>query len=103
MPPDADPPSPHAPPPPPPPPASPSLPDVLALLAGPTDERRLVGLLLMTKLLPGVGDDGLAAARAAVGADFLERLTLPLVQAGGEVEVRGGRMRGGLVWCLIVG
>lgn len=60
------------------PPAGPSLADCLDLLAGPTDERRLVGLLLATKLLPAAGDDGLAAARRAVGPQFLERLLLPL-------------------------
>jgi len=108
--------------PPPPPPARPHAPqqqqpqppspaaqlaDVLDLCRGPTDERRLVGLLLATKLLPalaagaGGGDDAgtagtdAAAATAplravcdAVGLEFMERLMLPLSQPdGGGVEV----------------
>ena len=88
------------------PPPSPAaqLAEVLDLCRGPTDERRLVGLLLATKLLPGLagggrGSDGAsvaadAAARLrsvcdAVGLEFLQRLLLPLSQpAQGGVEVR---------------
>ena len=72
---------------PPPAPAGPSMSDCLDLLAGPTDERRLVGLLLATKLLPAAGEEGLASARRAVGPAFLERLLLPL---DGPVDEVGG-------------
>jgi hypothetical protein len=91
-------------PPPPPPPAdaapprpAPALADCLDLLRGPTDERRLVGLLLAARLLPGEGDAGLRAARGAVGPEFLARLLLPLHEermdgtAGADGQVRGGR------------
>lgn len=90
----------------PPPPAASSaqLAEVLDLCRGPTDERRLVGLLLATKLLPGLaaagagvgGSDGGADASAlplravcdAVGLQFMERLMLPLRQPGvGGIEV----------------
>jgi hypothetical protein len=85
--------------------------EVLDLCRGPTDERRLVGLLLATKLLPaltaasGVGGGGsgdrdggadapaastapLRAVCDAVGLQFMERLLLPLSQQTGDgVEV----------------
>ena len=96
-----------------PPAPSSQLAEVLDLCRGPTDERRLVGLLLATKLLPalaaasggggggserGGGADAPAAQtpplRAvcdAVGLQFMERLLLPLSQpAGGDVEVGCG-------------
>ena len=85
-------------PPPPPPPANASppapaalSPDVLDLLRGPTDERRLVGLLLAVKSLPSAGNDGLAAAREAVGAQFLERLLLPVADGVEVKRESGGR------------
>ena len=47
-------------------------------MRGPTDERRLVGLLLATRVLPKGDVSSLAAARAAIGDAFLARLLLPL-------------------------
>lgn len=88
----ASPPPPQSPPPQPRAPSQSQLAEVLDLCRGPTDERRLVGLLLATKLLPALGDasggDGDAGAsplRAvcdAVGLHFLERLMLPLSRSG---------------------
>ena len=79
-------PSPQSTPPPPPPsqppktpePASRSLDDCLDLLRGPTDERRLVGLLLATRVLPKGDAAALSAAKEAIGDAFLARLLLPL-------------------------
>ena len=76
--------SPSPPPPPPaatsepPAPFSRSLDDCLDLLRGPTDERRLVGLLLATRVLPRGDATALSAAREAIGDGFLARLLLPL-------------------------
>ena len=61
-------------------PADKALADVLDLLRGPTDERRLVGLLLAAKLLPAGGEATLRAVCDAVGLEFLRRLLLPLTQ-----------------------
>lgn len=59
-----------------------SLSDCLDLLRGPTDERRLVGLLLATRVLPRGDATALRAAKDAIGGSFLERLLLPLDGAG---------------------
>ena len=59
-------------------PTSRSLEDCLELLRGPTDERRLVGLLLATRVLPKGDAAALSAAREAIGDAFLARLLLPL-------------------------
>ncbi|PRW45088.1 Neurochondrin family isoform 2 [Chlorella sorokiniana] len=52
--------------------------ECLELLKGPADERRFVGLLLVTKLLPAGDDATIRAVHAAVGPTFLSRLLLPL-------------------------
>lgn len=101
----------HSTPPPPPPAATPpdpssssrSLKDCLDLLRGPTDERRLVGLLLATRVLPKGDDASLSAAREAIGDAFLERLLLPLDSFGDSIthrrfdsyQVRSLRLRKG--------
>lgn len=85
-------PSPSPPPPPPPEPPAPSSrsrEDCLDLLRGPTDERRLVGLLLATRVLPRGDAAALSAAREAIGDAFLARLLLPLDDgAGSEAQKR---------------
>ncbi|GLI65500.1 hypothetical protein VaNZ11_009048 [Volvox africanus] len=50
----------------------------LELLRGPGDERRFVGLLLVTRLLPHGSDDAVRKVLEALGAQFLHRLLLPL-------------------------
>ncbi|KAG2493275.1 hypothetical protein HYH03_008412 [Edaphochlamys debaryana] len=50
----------------------------LDLLRGPTDERRFVGLLLVTRLLPNGSDEAIRRVMAALGPTFLRRLLLPL-------------------------
>lgn len=63
----------------------PSLDACLELLKGPSDERRLVGLLLVTRLLAApLATDALPAVAAAVGPTFLARL------------LRGGGAQAGL-------
>ncbi|BDA43419.1 probable neurochondrin at N-terminal half [Coccomyxa sp. Obi] len=57
-----------------------ALEECIQLLKGPTDERRFVGLLLVTKLLPA-GDAGtIRAVYDSVGSQFIARLLLPLRQ-----------------------
>ncbi|PNH00298.1 hypothetical protein TSOC_013889, partial [Tetrabaena socialis] len=50
----------------------------LELLRGPGDERRFVGLLLVTRLLPHGSDEAVRAVMEALGPHFLRRLLLPL-------------------------
>ncbi|KAG2440952.1 hypothetical protein HXX76_003805 [Chlamydomonas incerta] len=50
----------------------------LELLKGPGDERRFVGLLLVTRLLPQGSDDAVRRVLEALGWTFLQRLLLPL-------------------------
>lgn len=53
--------------------------ECLTLLQGPTDERRCVGLLLVTKVLPqGADKASLERIIDAVGMDFILRLLAPL-------------------------
>eukprot|EP00803_Ostreobium_quekettii_P001617 evm.model.scf_224.7 EVM.evm.TU.scf_224.7 scf_224:61576-66989(-) len=52
--------------------------DCLALLRGPSDERRFVGLLLATKLLPAGGEDAAVAIWQSIGPRFLRRMLLPV-------------------------
>ncbi len=57
----------------------------LALLKGPGDERRFVGLLLVTRLLPAGSDDAIRSVLDALGFEFLDRLLLPVVR---QTQVR---------------
>lgn len=52
--------------------------ECLALLKGPTDERRFVGLLLVTKFLSSDSDDTLRAIAGALEPSFLARLVAPV-------------------------
>ena len=54
-----------------------TLEECCALLRGPTDERRLVGLLLVTRLLPSGDDAALSAVFSTCGPAFLARLLQP--------------------------
>ncbi|CAL8468607.1 g8147 [Coccomyxa elongata] len=55
-----------------------ALEECIQLLKGPTDERRFVGLLLVTKLLPAGDADTIRAVYDSVGSQFIARLLLPL-------------------------
>lgn len=52
--------------------------ECVQLLRGPTDERRFVGLLLATKLLPAGNEHVMLSIHEAVGSTFLSRLLWPL-------------------------
>ncbi|KAK9830359.1 hypothetical protein WJX72_011255 [[Myrmecia] bisecta] len=64
--------------------ASASLQQCLQLLKGPSDEKRFVGLLLVTKLLPAGDDNTIRAVYKAIGSRFLQRLLLPLQSQQGR-------------------
>ncbi|KAG2450500.1 hypothetical protein HYH02_005001 [Chlamydomonas schloesseri] len=76
--------------------ASPAAPDwnrsfqqCLELLKGPGDERRFVGLLLVTRLLPQGSDDAVRRVLEALGWTFLQRLLLPLRRQPGASAAAG--------------
>ncbi|KAL0053068.1 hypothetical protein WJX82_000427 [Trebouxia sp. C0006] len=52
--------------------------ECVQLLRGPSDERRFVGLLLATKLLPAGDEHIMLKIHDAVGSSFITRLLLPL-------------------------
>mmetsp|Transcript_36419 Transcript_36419/g.81053 ORF Transcript_36419/g.81053 Transcript_36419/m.81053 type:complete len:1243 (+) Transcript_36419:134-3862(+) len=58
----------------------------LELLKGPSDEKRFVGLLLATKLLPQGGDAAIRQVLDALGPKFLSRLLLPITRQRQDLE-----------------
>eukprot|EP00798_Chlamydomonas_sp_ICE-L_P007486 gene7486-631_t len=52
----------------------------LQLLRGPTDEKRFVGLLLVTRLLPDGSEEAIRQVLEALGLEFLDRLLLPITR-----------------------
>ncbi|KAL4448249.1 hypothetical protein ABPG75_005468 [Micractinium tetrahymenae] len=70
--------------------AAAGLAECLQLLKGPSDERRFVGLLLVTKLLPPGDAEAVRQVHAAVGPTFLTRLLLPLRTSGSAAPQQQG-------------
>lgn len=62
----------------------------MELLRGPSDERRFVGLLLVTKLLPSGDAAAIKQVHDAVGDAFLSRLLLPARQRRAAGEAAAG-------------